>query len=51
VPHNAHLLLWANPLQPIPGRMSSTEVLPGYQVLFGDALGSPAITAALGEWG
>jgi hypothetical protein len=51
VPQNAHLLLWAKPLQVIPGRMSSTEVLPGYQVLYGDALGSPAITAALGEWG
>jgi hypothetical protein len=51
VPHNAHLLLWAKPLQPIPGRMCSTEVLPGYQVLYEDVLGSPAITAALGEWG
>jgi hypothetical protein len=51
VPHNAHLLLWAKPLQHIPGRMSSNEVLPGYEVLYGDALGSPAITAALGEWG
>ena len=50
VPHNAHLLLWANPLQPIPGRMSSTEVLPGYDVLYGDALGSAAIAGALGEW-
>ena len=51
VPSSAHLLLWGQPLQPIPGRVSSTEVLPGYQVLYGDALGSAAITAALGEWG
>ena len=49
VPHNAHLLLWAKPLQPIPGRMSSTEVLPGYEVLYKDALGSAAIAGALGE--
>jgi hypothetical protein len=51
VPSSAHLLLWGQPLQPIPGRVSSTEVLPGYQVLYGEALGSVAITAALGEWG
>jgi hypothetical protein len=51
VPQNTHLLLWWRPLQPIPGRVSSTEVLPGYGVLYGDALGSHAITAALGEWG
>jgi hypothetical protein len=51
VPHNAHLLLWGKPLKPIPGRVSSTEVLAGYEVLYGDALGSPVITAALGEWG
>ena len=51
VPQNAHLLLWGKPLKHIPGRMSSGEVLPGYQVLYGDVLGSPAITAALGEWG
>ena len=51
VPHSAHLLLWGKPLQPIPGRVSSTEVLAGYEVLYGDALGSPATTAALGEWG
>jgi hypothetical protein len=51
VPRSAHLLLWGQPLQPIPGRVSSTEVLPGYQVLYGDALGSAAITATLGEWG
>ena len=51
VPQNAHLLLWGKPLKPIPGRVSSTEVLAGYEVLYGDALGSPAITAALGEWG
>jgi hypothetical protein len=50
VPHNAHLLLWAKPLQTIPGRVSSTKVLPGYEVLYGDALGSPAIASALGEW-
>jgi hypothetical protein len=31
VPHNAHLLLWAKPLQTIPGRVSSTKVLPGYE--------------------
>ena len=51
VPSNAHLLLWGVPLQHIPGRVSSMEVLPGYEVLYGDALGSRAITAALGEWG
>ena len=51
VPQNAYLLLWGKSLQPIPGRVSSAEVLPGYQVLYGDVLGSPAITAALGEWG
>jgi len=51
VPQNAHLLLWGKPLKHIPGRMSSTEVLPGYEVLYGDALGSAAITAALDKLG
>jgi hypothetical protein len=51
VPQNAHMLLWGKPLKPIPARVSSTEVLAGYEVLYGDALGSPVITAALGEWG
>ena len=50
VPHNAHLLLWGKPLQPIPGRMSSIEVFPGYEVLYGHGLGTIAITAALGKW-
>ena len=50
VPHNTHLLLWGKPLQPIPGRMSSIEVLPGYEVLYGHGLGTIAIMAALGKW-
>ena len=49
VPQNAYLLLWGKPLKPIPGRMSSTEVLPGYEVLYGDALGSAAIGSDLGK--
>ena len=49
VPQNAHLLLWGKPLKPIPGRVSSTEVLPGYEVLYGDALGSAAIASELGK--
>ena len=49
VPNDAHLLLWGKALQPIPGRMSNTEVLPGYEVLYGDALGSASIVGALGE--
>ena len=51
VPQNAHLLLWGKPLKHIPGRMSSSDVFPGYEVLSGDALGSPVIAGALGEWG
>jgi hypothetical protein len=49
VPQNAHLLLWGKPLQPILGRMSSIEVLPGYEILYGHGLGSVAITAALAK--
>ena len=49
VPQNTHLLLWGKPLKHIPGRMSSNGVLAGYQVLFGDALGSAAIASELGK--
>ena len=42
-PINAHLLLWGRPLQPISGRVTSTDGLPGYEVLYRDALGSAAI--------
>ena len=50
VPNNAHLLLWGKPLQSIPGRLSRMEALPGYEVLYGDALGPASIATALGEW-
>lgn len=49
LPHSAHLLLWAQPMQAVPGRISSADIMPGYQVLYGEAFSQQAVYAALGE--